>query len=396
VSLQRRAGWLLLGGFGVGLALIRSRRARTKSTAPTVPVAPEASTMYDIAKLSYDEVLDATKHQDDKIGRFLTAIAFLTGATIAFGTRPDVITVQYNLDRPTPLPAALALVFVILIGLTLTVLLIGLGQALTIPGSARQRTPTEPDRPRSLLFFMSIADWTLPEWEKAWNKSGSELRSDVTNQFIRESHNLATRADKKYRRTGEAQSLFTLSLLAFVLAAVLALNALARPTAGVTPWDLRPRVLAATVIASFTVALAYGWFRFEQDLKTKSLATTRLLYLLPLASALYPFAMILPPRVIGTGWGALIVAITFTFSTFVAFARWKPLSWPWWVCVFSGLVITVLSVAVVLASWDQWRFVLASLLCLWLESPHLFGNWISWRIRTKRHDSRAAHDTETA
>ncbi|WP_217996947.1 hypothetical protein, partial [Nocardioides jensenii] len=40
----------------------------------------------DLAERSYKEVLDATKHQDDKVGRFLTAIAFLTTGAIALIT----------------------------------------------------------------------------------------------------------------------------------------------------------------------------------------------------------------------------------------------------------------------------------------------------------------------
>lgn len=35
------------------------------------------------AEFTYREVLDATKHQDDKVGRFLTAISFLTAGTVA-------------------------------------------------------------------------------------------------------------------------------------------------------------------------------------------------------------------------------------------------------------------------------------------------------------------------
>ena len=41
----------------------------------------------EFARHVYEEVLDATKHQDDKIGRFLAAIAFLFAGAVAFGTR---------------------------------------------------------------------------------------------------------------------------------------------------------------------------------------------------------------------------------------------------------------------------------------------------------------------
>ena len=37
----------------------------------------------EFAKEAYAEVLDATKHQDDKVGRYLAALAFLTTGAIA-------------------------------------------------------------------------------------------------------------------------------------------------------------------------------------------------------------------------------------------------------------------------------------------------------------------------
>ena len=41
----------------------------------------------EIASRSYKEVLDATVHQDDKVGRILTAAAFLTTGALTIITR---------------------------------------------------------------------------------------------------------------------------------------------------------------------------------------------------------------------------------------------------------------------------------------------------------------------
>jgi len=51
----------------------------------------------DLAQISYDEVLDATKHQDDKVGRFLTAIAFLTTGSIALIAAKNGLSRTYRL-----------------------------------------------------------------------------------------------------------------------------------------------------------------------------------------------------------------------------------------------------------------------------------------------------------
>src|SRR3712207_6746276 len=56
---------------------------------------------------SYKEVLDATKHQDDKIGRIFTGVAFLTAAALALANlnSAQFLTRQYT-DTPN-VPLAL-------------------------------------------------------------------------------------------------------------------------------------------------------------------------------------------------------------------------------------------------------------------------------------------------
>lgn len=51
-----------------------------------------------LAKDSYKEVLDATKHQDERIGRFLTAIAFLVSAGIALSTSKRIIGADFLMN----------------------------------------------------------------------------------------------------------------------------------------------------------------------------------------------------------------------------------------------------------------------------------------------------------
>lgn len=62
---------------------------------------------------AYAEVLAATKHEDDKVGRFLTAIAFLAAGALLF-VEPRVLAARYDLGSATvPLPSiALALFLV--------------------------------------------------------------------------------------------------------------------------------------------------------------------------------------------------------------------------------------------------------------------------------------------
>lgn len=111
----------------------------------------EAKERFDLAKLAYDEVLDATKHQDDKVGRFLTAIAFLTAAAIAFCTRSDVLGVRYDLDGSVPLPGVLFAGFIVFVVVAVVFLLMALGQALRPPTvEVRHLQPVAALLPRDL------------------------------------------------------------------------------------------------------------------------------------------------------------------------------------------------------------------------------------------------------
>src|SRR5581483_11664436 len=203
---DNRASALALIAFCVALCLTRKR--------PTANTHRRwiASTHHrENADFSYREVIDATKHQDDKIGRFLTAIAFITAAATAYAVQGSTLKFNYGLGGGARLPLILFALFFVLVSLAVLFLLMGLGQVLTPPGP-RRRTG-RPATQKSLIYFMQIADLTLDEWRTIW-EDPDVLDRRIATDLVDEAHNLSTRADKKYRRTGEAQALFTLALLA--------------------------------------------------------------------------------------------------------------------------------------------------------------------------------------
>ena len=95
---------------------------------------------------SYAEVLDATKHQDDKIGQLLTGVAFLTAATLALAALEpiSIITRRFTVE-PFSLPVLLITLAVFLLGIAFgfMLLLISLSTPLRLPGLGRTRE----DRP---------------------------------------------------------------------------------------------------------------------------------------------------------------------------------------------------------------------------------------------------------
>jgi hypothetical protein len=218
------------------------------SEEPTRPAASreDLDEKLKLVEFSYKEVLDATKHQDDKIGRMLTSVAFLTAASIAlaglssaaFLTRPYVVA-------PFTVPLGLVALVVFLSGVVFTVVLLltSLATPLRIPGIAessqvpRRRTQTwVGDVKASQLYFYSISGVTLGAWERKWEASADELKEERFELLVRETHNIGVRTTFKYDRGTEASALLSFSLLAFGLAVIL--EAVAAGTPGTAPVHL--------------------------------------------------------------------------------------------------------------------------------------------------------------
>lgn len=336
-------------------------------TPPSTDGAPDdAKERFGLAKLAYEEVLDATKHQDDKVGRFLTAIAFLTGAAIAFGTREEVLAVRYDLDGALPLPGILFAAFITLVLIAVVFLLMALGQPLRPP---RSRSGSSE---QSRLFFLVISQMPLDTWNDAWGSgvTTTQLRSQLTENLVKESHNIAVRAESKYRRTSEAQAVFTIALTLFSLAVALAINVLADPGVNPSSWDLRSRLVATLVLSSVALALGYGWVRSGERYEDWWQKPT--LYGLWLLGALVPASLLLP-----TGTGAAILAFLLLGSECVCWsARWKQKAPR---LVMGGLAgaLALGALAAVLVESDRWRLAIAFMSVILFEVPRLF--WTAFR-----------------
>jgi hypothetical protein len=220
----------------------------------------------DLLKFSYQEVLDATKHQDDKIGRFLGAIAFLTAGTIAFGTRPELLTSAFEIDpgaSPIALPRYLLAIFIGLISLSIVLLISGLGAVLHRPSPGAS--------PRSYLFFFDIADLPRADWEAVWREPPETVRDRILEQLPGEIQNIAQRAKKKYIRTSWAGGLLQVAVMFLVLAASLIfLSELFGRNEVTVPWSTFPKVIVGLVLGLFALLLALDYLRFEPGAETRN------------------------------------------------------------------------------------------------------------------------------
>jgi len=176
---------------------------------------------------SYAEVLDATKHQDDKVGRVLTSVAFLTAATLALASLASASFVTRTFDvSPFVLPLGLITLVVFLVGVVFTVMLLltSLATPLRLPGlvTSKRRRPVAwaKDVQGSQLYFYEIAGLTADEWQMKWSASLEVLKKERLDSLIVETRNLSDRTYSNDDRTTEAAALLSLSLLAFALAII--------------------------------------------------------------------------------------------------------------------------------------------------------------------------------
>lgn len=182
-----------------------------------------------VAEVAYKEVLDATKHQDDKIGRILTAISFLTAASIAFANMSGVtVTRRFSVGGHTrPLLAFAVGAFVVGVATSVVLLLGSLTTTLTLPG----RRPSKKPR-NSLIYFYSIVKHGESAWGARWDDP-ARAESDLRLDYIDETYNLARRTNHKYWRTNEAAAALSFTLFCLGVAVVLgAAAASSRPPNG--------------------------------------------------------------------------------------------------------------------------------------------------------------------
>lgn len=227
-------------------------------------------------EFTYKEVLDATKHQDDKIGRLLTVIAFLTAgvlglANLAGGRRIDAIFLLGQVRLPLVIICLSAFLFSILI--TVILLLVSFATPLRLPGdkpeASRPDVGAVQDVRVSQLYFSEISKISLREWRHKWDGTGDvdALKRERFDAFVRETHNLSVRTNFKYDRTTEAISVFAIALLAFALGVAFTCIATVSPETGDATNPIRfgglGPVLLAAVLGVYTFVQLLGQQRYR-------------------------------------------------------------------------------------------------------------------------------------
>jgi hypothetical protein len=334
-------------------------------------------TPLELVQDSYAEVLDATKHQDDKISRFLGAIAFLTGAVLVFADK-DIVVVDYQLGaRQVPLVAFALGAFLVLIVTAFAIYFLAMSQPLKLPGASGAYR-------QSHLFFRLIAWETQTSWQKAWPPDVDVVMSE----YVSETLNIAERADRKYQRSTEASALVVLALFAFAIAVLLSLDVIASGGVSDTPlaWTLFRRCLTGFVLALVVFLLLYTTITSNQSL-TRSIeswngdpsaaASVGRLHLLKVLAFSYPMLIAATvaagevwPQAIATA--LVIVAGSLSITVMAIRSIWSAV----WI-----IVMMYSALAAVITESADWQLIVAAGLVVSAAVPTLLE---STRFRLSR------------
>lgn len=353
------------------------------------PTDEEAKERLELARETFHEILDSTKHHDDKIGRFITGISFLTAGAIAFGFRSEILAIRYEFgSSAVPLPALCFTAFLLLVLLGVLLLIVALGPNIELPTGPESRAQHE-----SRLYFLFIARETPDGWKARWeNECIKKLRSDLTRDYLRESWQLAEKTDFKHLRTSEARAVLSLAVLSLALGLVLAINGwtnvevaadnLDLTDIGSVAWSRGTRFAAALVIAGFVLVLGYEMYRLEQSVLTtlggwRKRQLRRLVAAIVLL-ALFPFVMLAAAGLLWPRGVALAVAL-------VAWLLWDRYEskLAQWVLTLLVALLALAVLATVFSTSQMWDLALASGAAVIIAAPRLLASVETWHERRR-------------
>jgi hypothetical protein len=194
--------------------------AVSQGSAPPADPADEWKARAEIFEHSYDEVLAATKHQDDKLARSLTAIAFLTAAGVSIFNAVRETTPVLLDGQELSVQAFFFIVFLVAVVLAVAASLAAIGPTRHY-GEGGEGW-------KSLLFYPHIAQ--DPEWNDYLEKTPEELQRMLAENFHQEARSIAKRVPYKMARSREAAAFITVATMALALLGIFSIGTISPDT----------------------------------------------------------------------------------------------------------------------------------------------------------------------
>jgi len=210
---------------------------------------------------TYKEVLDAVKHQDDKIGRLFTGIAFLTASALALANLGGGTFLKQRYVGWSDVPPVMLCLaaYILLVLASVTILIGSLATPLRVPGLSRGNKAARVEwvGPKaSQIYFGEIARIGVRDWEAKWSADPTALEDELAQTLVGETHNLAVRTQFKYGRMNEAIALFNFALLFLSMAMIFSVAAASLPDT--------TKVVALPSAAHWALASAVAVFFYLQ------------------------------------------------------------------------------------------------------------------------------------
>lgn len=152
------------------------------------------------AKTMLEDVLAASKHEDEKIGRLLTSMAFLVlaGTTLFTG----FLYVNFELVYKVDLVGMLFIGFIVLMMLSTFFMQEAMTPRLRLPFGANKASSSTGDVgiPRSLSFFKDIAATERSEWLAYFKTvTDADLFKKEYEDSVSETYLVATKVARKVK-----------------------------------------------------------------------------------------------------------------------------------------------------------------------------------------------------
>ncbi len=177
-----------------------------------------------IAKSILDDVVESSSHEDEKVGRMLYSMSFLTvGATIAFssflGNR--IGNQLFGVD----IMSVLFLAYLALLVSGTIMVLEAMSPRLYLRGASRARRAEDGPHSSAALdsmhFFKSIARRKEEEWLSYFKSMDSEtLLRQETEQALKQAHFLSRKVTQKIEYIRRAKWIMLLAAISFLAMAV--------------------------------------------------------------------------------------------------------------------------------------------------------------------------------
>lgn len=284
------------------------RRRSPEATSPAHEAATtegatlDAMTRKEVFARGYDEVLAALKHQDDKLNRTLTALAFLTAAGVTLFTRETDSTVRF----PESGTSISAFFFAVFLGATALALILVLA---AIGPSTYYRNNGESGG--SLLYYSKIAN------DESWSRYATDPTEELLGRLVSNLHGetryIAKRTVYKVARSGESGAFVQLAILSLALLGVFSIDAFSLST----QWRIASAVVILLLVAPLWDLWAMCHFGFIAEKKRIS----RRSYLLLTVVILAGIDLLARAPTLGQHWPAIWYALFALVASRLALAH---------------------------------------------------------------------------